>query len=445
MSKSASSASKYDILSITKDDKEINLQGKTTSFNYYESLLSPNITATMTFMDTGGAVKYKKEYDNQERLASVYNGLPITGGEKVKFKIKSKLGTLDFSTDEKALLVNSASNPDQQSQREVVVLSLFSQAAKTNQESVVYEKRQGNIGDTVTQLVKQHLKIDKIDSDKTRNGYPFIGNSNNVFEVILWLASKSIPENGLAGYFFYETRDGFKFKAIDNLIDQEAVNKGNPYIKTAVLKSNQDNNENDYKILASTIKKNQSLINALKSGAYIVRNIYFNPYNFKETEVEIPLDGKKEEKSEKVLTGSKKDTVKLEKKLGKEVPLPDVKKFTRTHYDILDIGTLTPSGKGEGAIENNPEDFQAQSTIRYNNLFRQVLSVQIPCNPNLKAGDVIQCDFEIVTQDKKSVGATDPVQSGSYLIVDLCHHFSSNRSITSMTLVRDTYGKRKES
>ena len=198
----------------------------------------------MTFMDTGGAVNYSQEYDRQERLASVYNGLPITGGERVKFKIASKLGTLDFSTDEKALLVNSALNPDQESQRESVILSLFSQIAKTNQESKVYEKGSGKISDTVGELIKRHLKVDNVTINATANNYSFIGNSLNVFDVILWLASKSVPEEGNPGYFFYETQDGINFRGIDDLISQGTSSE---YNKTAVLRSNLDNDDNDYK------------------------------------------------------------------------------------------------------------------------------------------------------------------------------------------------------
>ena len=52
----------------------------------------------------------------------------------------------------------------------------------------------------------------------------------------------------------------------------------------------------------------------------------------------------------------------------------------------------------------------------------------------------INCNFEIVTQDSKEPGSDDPVQSGKYLIVDLRHHFDPTRSMTSMTLVRDSYG-----
>ena len=272
----------YEILSISKDGGgEISLEGKTTSFDYYESILSPNITATMTFVDTGGSVGYPQEYDRQERVGSIYNALPITGGEKVKFKIKHPLGTLDFSTDEKALLVNSALNPDQESQRETVILSLFSQIAKTNQESKVYEKGSGKISDTVGELIKRHLKVDNVTINATANNYSFIGNSLNVFDVILWLASKSVPGEGNPGYFFYETQDGINFRGIDDLISQGTSSE---YNKTAVLRSILDNDDNDYKMISSKISKNQNLINSLKAGVYKLRGIFWDPFTFKYTE-----------------------------------------------------------------------------------------------------------------------------------------------------------------
>ena len=130
--------------------------------------------------------------------------------------------------------------------------------------------------------------------------------------------------------------------------------------------------------------------------------------------------------------------------MGKDVEEPDVEtdinngKFTRTHFDVLDIGTYSP--KIDGPDNNDPTQWQAQSTMRYNILFSQVVNMQVPCNLNLRAGDTINCNFEIVTQDSKDQGSDDPVQSGKYLIIDLCHHFNPTRSMTSMTLVRDSYG-----
>ena len=64
----------------------------------------------------------------------------------------------------------------------------------------------------------------------------------------------------------------------------------------------------------------------------------------------------------------------------------------------------------------------------------------VPCNPNLRAGDIIECYFEKITTDSKNQGFFDENQSGKYLILHLCHYFDTKVSITSLTIVRDSYG-----
>ena len=90
--------------------------------------------------------------------------------------------------------------------------------------------------------------------------------------------------------------------------------------------------------------------------------------------------------------------------------------YFNNHFDILDIGAYNPTVAG--SENNDPDDWQWQSTMRYNILFSQKLKLQVPCNPNLKAGDTINCDFAIITEDSKEQGTNDPVQSGKYLIID---------------------------
>ena len=420
MSKAAS-VSKYEIMKLSKGNKEVRLEGKTVAFDYYESIRSPNVTATMMVVDTGGSIEYSSKYDTQGRYGSIYNALPLTGNEKLEFKIRSSLGVLDFS--EKPLFVNGAANPDQNSQRESIALSLFSEGAKLNSESDVLRKYQGNIGDSVRTLINQFLtsKSDRVkinEIQKTANAYNFLGNSRPVFDIICNIGSKSTVEKDSAGFFFFETQDGFNFKSIDSLVSQKPVET---YIKSEVLQENFNSSFNDFKILSCTIRKNQNILNALNAGVFYTKNIFFNPKTFEETEVEYKFtDGK------------------LVKSLGKSAEAPEVNAHTKTHYSILDIGTLETTVAGKD--NNNPNEYQAQAAMRYNILFSQLVDIQIPCNPNLKAGDTIECHFEMITQSKKEQGAHDPVQSGKYLIVDLCHHYEPARSITSLTLARDSYG-----
>jgi len=66
------------------------------------------------------------------------------------------------------------------------------------------------------------------------------------------------------------------------------------------------------------------------------------------------------------------------------------------------------------------------------------LDMTIPLNTNLKAGDIIRCEFPKITVEKNK--EIDQDKSGLYMIKELCHHFDTEMSITSMKLVRDTFG-----
>lgn len=418
-------ASKYQKFEISKKGRSFPLQSKVTSFDYYESLLSPNITATVSYVDTGlvevdqNVATYDKKYDSQSRPGTLYNALPIVGdgSEEIKFKISSALGTLDFSTT--PLYVNGAVNLDQDSNRESVILSLVSKSAIKNQETFVKRNysRSTNNTQSVRLIAKNLLKIDKLIADETSNKYPFIGENKSPFDVICKLASKSAPENGSPGFFFYETRDGHNFRAIDDLISQTPAAV---YFRNDVNRSSVSDNSNDFKIVSFSIIKNQNLINALKSGVYSNRRVVFNPKTFKLEEKQFNIKP-------------------LKKSLGKkEAPTPQDKKHTRILFSIKDVGAL--SSKVEESDEGDVNSYQGEVQMRYNLLFTQMAKMQVPCNPNLKAGDIVKCNLEIITPGEKEQGSVDPVESGNYMILDLCHHYDPERSFTAMTLVRDTYG-----
>ena len=160
------SSSTYEKLTITQDGKEVNLAGKTVEFNYFESLLSPNVTATLSFVDSGFSLTDEKR--NAE--GSIYNTLPITGGEEIKYKIRELEGTL---------LNNSAINSNQESQRESVMMSLISKEGFENYNIANSKKYNGNITDNVKKILQQSFNttIDETSSnfDKTANSYSFIG------------------------------------------------------------------------------------------------------------------------------------------------------------------------------------------------------------------------------------------------------------------------------
>ena len=99
MSGSASRASTYEkmLLRNKNKNKEASLVGKISSFNYFESVYSPEVTANLIFLDASGSIKADKAQDIQERLGTIKSSLPIVGEEDLEVLIRSKSGTLNFT------------------------------------------------------------------------------------------------------------------------------------------------------------------------------------------------------------------------------------------------------------------------------------------------------------------------------------------------------------
>ena len=417
MSQKASAPAKYEVLTIIKNGKEQPLQGKTINFNYYESLYSPVVSANMMFVDAGGSTA-----DDKENVTSIKEGLPITALEDVQVKIQTKFGTLDFTKD--AFKVTSSPIMDQESNRMTVLLNLINDKEIKNSELPIFDRFVGKISDTVIKILQQKLQIsrDKIDVESTKNSYGITGKGRGALNIILDLCRRSVPVKGDAGYFFYQTQDGFNFKSIDFLLSQDSKQK---YVYSGALKENLENSDNDFKILlAPSIKKDQDITKALKNGTYVNRNVFFNPQTFEHSEIIFSVD---------------KDGVK--KTLGGDLPVKpeDVKGFTKTNHHILDIGSFETQNQNPN---NDPREWQATSQMRYNLLHSIVMNIQIPCNTELRAGDIIEIDIESQQEDKVD-SPSDEQQGGKYLILHLCHHFDTLRSYTSLTLVRDSYGIRR--
>ena len=412
---SASAASIYTTLTIDKNGLEASIAGKATAVEYFESLYSPMITANILQVDTGGDIP-----DDKGNLGTVKDNLPITGLEDVHIKIETKTGILDLTKE--PLKVNGSPTVSQDALRQVVLLPLVSKHEIKNRDVPIRRKLSGKINIIIEKLLNEDLKIkkDKLDIEETQNVDNLIGRSRTVYELITGLCKRSIPTKGDPGFFFYETQDGFNFKSIESLINQKPKAE---YYYTGALKSNIDNDANDYKILASPIvKKDQDILTALESGSYKARIITTNPWTHKITEDFINL-----------VPNST---------LGKTPETKDIiqnkNNAIRTYHHILDVGSYHPGINTD--TNNSPFFWEAQSSMRYDLLHSQLVEIVVPCNVQLRAGDVIECNFEKITQDEKAGGMYNEHTSGKYLILHLCHSFDATRSFTSLTLVRDAYG-----
>ena len=448
----AISPCEYELITIESDQGvTIDLRLGVVSFQYFEDLFSPTVTAKMVVISTSGVVSD----DKTKKIESLYNGLPIRGGERVAVKIKGNTNVnkgLRFDTPETYLYVSKISNVIRDGQKEIFVLHLVSREAITNEVTHVNRKFEPySLIDThVKDILKNDLKVKTIryagNIDPASNKYGFLGNLKSPFQLLVWLASKATPQtqstSGFTGYFFYQTQSGFNFRSADSLIkdglDGRTARTNFKATREYTHKQFTDyiNESGDFNILSYSIQRNNDLIRKLIIGQYSNFTASFNPLNGRFSKVEEGSFNLKEilnqPKGKKISTlGDVPEVPTLLSDDG--VGLGELP--SRIMSVVKDVGTLSK----EASKSDSPgvSQTQKEALVRYNLLFQQVVKIIIPLNTNLQAGEVVKLNFlgapEGSTYDRK--------QSGYYLIKELCHAFDTEQSVTSMTVIRDTFGE----
>ena len=439
---SAQDRSIYEIFEIRSNDgsKTVDLSGGVVTFSYFENVMSPMITAQAVIVNTGNVIQ-----DEEDEISSVYNGLPLNGGEKVSIKIPAtgEGPGIEFTEqNNNELYVASIVNVLINAERESFTINLVSREAITNETSRIGKKFPSTepISDSVKEIIKNYLLSDKnVDIDETQNPYGFIGNMKKPFTTLTWLATKSVPGNvsggdATAGYFFFETYLGYHFRSIDSLITQDPF--PTEYTYSPGIVDTEDPNK-DYKILEFSTVRNQKMIENLEKGAYCTYRMYFNPLNSTFT---TPQQGvfKVSQYAEKMENLGRDFEILLPPVDKKNESLGDVP--SRYMTGVLDFGTLERKGSRARAKNADPMEYHSQAMMRYNTIFNSTVVMTIPLNTNLIAGNLINCTFAKITTDKNKV--TDEEQSGLYMIKELVHYYENKGSFTKLKLIRDTFGKK---
>ena len=429
---SAAGASQYNVLEISKPGRGIvvDTKGKCLGFDYYESVFSPMVTATMLEYDTGGTVAQRRS----GLRGTLKDALPIEGFEEVRFEIVTRYGTLDFT--KRPMIITGSPQTIDEPQRQSVLIPMVSKHSIDNSKTVSGRTYpQAKISDVVKKILSDPttLKIDKSRQfiENTSNEDKVSMNHDAPLDAIVKLCKKSIPENGKdPGYFFFETKSGFHFKSISGLIYNgikkfdEDLDYAYHHIYSYPSTGERDlkrNERNNFTVLnPPDVKRDQNILSSLRKGVYNVRICTLNPITHQYTEKVVNL-------LSDVNLGGKH-----------EIP-PEVHRHYHKTYSYI----LNPGANANGVsqeILNSPAVYEPKAIMRYNLLQAQLVTITVPCNMKLEAGDVIRLDLINITQDDKLLEIYNLHRSGYYLIMNLSHHFDPNKSYTILTLARDTYG-----
>ncbi len=436
-------------------DKEsvdsLDIKNSVVQFDYFEDILSPSVTVRLLISDTSA-------------LLSV---IPFRGYEKIDLVIGTAYGDISFTEDNgNPLYVSSIEKITQVEGQESFTIRCCTLTNLSNETTRVmrkYEKK--SISDHVESILTDVLEVDtdRISVEKSITPYGFIGNMRKPFYTLQWLAPKAVPTSskqtgksgdgvaaqakGTAGFFFYEDYEGYKFKSVDRMVDATQVDYpsdakelygkyGIPtYTASTVIQANDPAAE--FQILHAFRNRTTDLQKNLRVGLYSNLTYYYDPLNWKLDVIKYSLEDNVNE-----------DNVKT---TGETLPIPQgdiTKNVSRVLVRMGDRGMWNPGleEKADDVVDQgrDPSDM-AKSFSRYTALFQQSLNITVPCNIKLRVGNIVKVNVPKVGPEyngPKGSKETDQEQSGFFVIRSLRHHFeiTEGRNVTSLNLIRDSYG-----
>ena len=385
--------------------QEFNIAGGNPKITYHESIKSPAISLSLSFIDVDQVISREG----------------ITGGEYLSLRVKVQGYDKEFEIkpDKHLLMLNSVKDVTTSSSKQEATLEFVSVEAIINETSRINKRFTGNVTDTVKKLLKDKkgIKTKKnLDSDRATNSYSFVGNLKRPFDTIQWLCSKTQSSKDGTGFLFFETLDGYVFKSIESLLDGEAVE---------YKKSETPGESSGLTILENNLNQTSDIGMSCRMGMYANKTIYINVDNATLKTVDFRIESLKLKKPPKLPNGLEKNP-------------------TRLMLRVLDKCALQKgSKKKEIQKENELAIYQSKSYARANLIFSQSMSVSIPFNPELRAGQMLDLKFPLRKGDDQSTttygSESDDDVSGKYLISELKHIIGGNRATTELTLIRDMF------
>ena len=387
--------------------------------DYYESIESPSISMTITFIDIDQVIGRKG----------------ITGGEYIDVIVKTDDEDADdfkVMHDKQKMMLNSVRNMVTESNKQVATLEFVSVETIVNETARLNKKFTGNISQTVLDILtkdekgiktkkkvfgpkKEKLGETNVEEDRATNSYSFVGNLKRPFDTIQWLCPKGQSANDDFGFLFYETLDGYHFRSIKSLLEQDAIT----YQQT-------DSQGLSNKILQNNLNQSNDIGMNMRMGMYANRTIYVDIENQNTEVVDFKASHIKLNKPATLLTGIE------------DYP-------TRLMVRVDDVGVAqVGSAKTDVQPKSELAKYQNKSYIRNNLLFSQSLSISIPLNTTLRAG--LTLDIRLPLKQENGDAAVDSYgndrsndPSGRYLIGELRHLIGGGQSETQLKLIRDVF------
>ena len=427
------------------------------SFNYVETVTNPFLSATLEVVDSAGLL----------------SGLPIQGGEDIEVSVLTNISDEVYTYK---MVVWTVGNRFARQQQQAYTLGLISTEALANEVVRVNKPLSGNPESIVIDLLKNSLKTEKdIFSEPSKFETKMIPNRKRPFDLISTLSVKSVsPQTnytstnsgnsnkseqqvkGSGGFFFWETKRGYNFFAVDTLCADEdsklrskkyEVSTWGPYVERL---GNQDDGADDrFTIYESVFSSEINLLSSLRKGKYSSMMVFFNhstgQYEEYVYKIKDSYDNMAHLGGQEGITLIPSNQIELS-----DYPTRIMSIFLDHESWYNEAKPASPDPKDGGTDPTKFADWQkfyaAQSIARYELLKNQNCSIVIPGNPEICAGDKI--DIRLINKLPKVMAQDEPYDtesSGVYLVGEVTHTYdttigTNGRFTTTLRLMRDSYG-----
>lgn len=382
----------------------------------HQSIFDDSIRVSAEVADTGSRGVSLEEQDD----------LNLTTGEKVELVVNDNTPDKQELVFEGAneLCLEYASSNSSTTMVELENLHLCHPDVIKNEleSSYVVQCYEGKISDIISKLLKENLGTEKeCYADPTLNTLPISGKNERPLDICTLLATKAVPElsDQLAGYFFWQDYEGYKFKSIDVLFAQNPKRKM-IYNQTQYLPPPYTN-----KILDAAFSNNLSLIENLRMGSLSQTKIRtFDPYT---NQYVTNLYNSEDTYNEY------NNAMSVPPQFGTFMGLAE--NSSRIINQIYNTGIRPPGSTLDTQLETAKETtFNIDEIVRKSmSRFRQSVlfkaTIKIYGDFTIFPGDTIECVFpEVSSKDLRL--APSKKKSGKYLVTDVAHLINAEHCFT---------------
>lgn len=433
-SKEPANINRFDIYS-SSGDNFVPVRGGSPVITYRESVLSPSLEISTTIVDTGNAAPSTR---NSRGTISSLEALKFDGPSKVLFDMQDALGNRIRLDGENDLRLKDSGSMSQRFASTTFDATIYSKEHFDNLQEPRYvtQRYSGQVSDIVRNILTTNLRTTKtLDIDATSNPttFSFEGRRRTPYDCIIELQKIAVPDSGnRAGYLFWQTSDGFKFKSLDKLFDSRGRT-----IKKYLFNNKVDRTPPrgyDDKILDYSVTRYTDAESQILHGAFSASLETWNSATI-DYLVSEPLVSQGEGPENAVISGRNLPDY------GEYVESPTAIFTAEQSLSPFSIGDSVSTQIEKSRVQNiRSQDVFLQSKQNYRQKMNCLSEIYIPSDFTLHAGDLVECHFVEISNETTTT--ISPKDSGIYMILDLCHFISPSKTFTGLKLVRDSFGIR---